>query len=121
MQQGSTIPNPRYQQRVLGFNYTQIERTPWLFTGTAAAISLVGGTEPNKESARAGVVHKRFWESTAFFGARDFSSAGDVVVGSAGGRDRVHPDERQNVNGELTADFLDSFLRPCSRRGRRTR
>ena len=110
MQQGSTIPNPRYQQRVLGFNYTQIERTPWLFTGTAAAISLLGGSEPNKESARAGIVHKRFWESTAFFGARDFSSAGDVVVGSAGGAIEFIQTNRQNVNGELTADFLDSFL-----------
>jgi len=103
MQQGSTIPNPRYQQRVLGFNYTQIERTPWLFTGTAAAISLLGGSEPNKESARAGIVHKRFWESTAFFGARDFSSAGDVVVGSAGGAIEFIQTNRQNVNGELTA------------------
>ena len=110
MQQGSSLPNPRYQQRVLGFNYTQIERTPWMFTGTAAAINLYGGAEPGKESARAAVVHKRTWEAVGFFGARDFSSAADVVVGSAGGVVEFVQTNKQNVNGELTSDFLDSFM-----------
>src|SRR4051812_24751681 len=31
--QGSDFPTPRYLARVLGFNYTQITRTTWGFTG----------------------------------------------------------------------------------------
>jgi hypothetical protein len=110
MQQGSTLPNPRYGPRVLGYNFTEIVRTPYLFTGTAAAITMYGGGEPEKEQARKAVEHKRTWEAIAFYGARDFSSAADVVVGSSGGVVEFIQTNKQNVNGELTADFLDSFL-----------
>src|SRR5262249_47454002 len=32
--QGSDLPNARYLQRVLGYNFTQITMTPWTFTAT---------------------------------------------------------------------------------------
>src|SRR5262245_2516070 len=50
--QGSDFPTPRYLQRVLGFNFTQITRTTWSFTGTDTAIELYGGREPAKEAKR---------------------------------------------------------------------
>src|SRR4030095_7616385 len=41
--QGANIGQPKYSARVLGFNYTQIFREPWSFTGTATAIGLYRG------------------------------------------------------------------------------
>ena len=42
--QGADLPPMKYSQRVLGFNYTQIHRTVWNFSGTAAAIEHVRRT-----------------------------------------------------------------------------
>ena len=73
--QGSDFPTPRYLARVLGYNYTQITRTTWSFTGTQTAIELYGGREPAKEAKRAGRRHKQKWEGIGFFGARSFTAA----------------------------------------------
>jgi hypothetical protein len=109
--QGADIPNMKYSQRVLGFNYTQIHRTSWTFSGTATSIELYGGREPAKEAARKLVEHKRKLEANGFYGARDFVLAsGDDVTGSSGGAYEFIQTNKQNVNGELTSDFLDQFL-----------
>lgn len=109
--QGADIPAMKYSARVLGFNYTQIHRTSWIFSGTATAIELYGGREPAKEAARKAVEHKRKLESNGFFGAREFVSAtGDDVTGSSGGLIEFIQTNKQDVNGELTSDFLDTFL-----------
>jgi Family of unknown function (DUF5309) len=109
--QGADLPPMKYSQRVLGFNYTQIHRTSWNFSGTATAIELYGGREPAKEAARKLVEHKRKLEHNGFFGAREFVNAsGDDVTGSAGGLIEFIATNKQDVNGELTSDFLDQFL-----------
>jgi hypothetical protein len=107
--QGSTLPSMKYSQRVLGFNYTQIFRTVWNFALTATSIELYGGSEPAKEGARKAVEHKRELENNGFFGARDWYTTGDPQ-GAAGGLIEFIVTNKQNVNGELTSDFLDQFL-----------
>jgi hypothetical protein len=107
--QGSTLPNMKYSQRVLGFNYTQIFRTVWNFSLTAASIELYGGSEPAKEGALKAVEHKRELENNGFFGGRDWYTTGDPQ-GAAGGLLEFIVTNKQNVNGELTSDFLDQFL-----------
>jgi hypothetical protein len=110
--QGANIGTPKYSQRVLGFNYTQIFREPWSFTGTANAIELYGGGEPAKEAARKGVEFKRQIEHNGFFGSRFYiaGSAGSDPQGGAGGLIEFIATNKQNVGGELTSDFLDLFL-----------
>lgn len=108
--QGADLPAPLYSQRVLGFNYTQIIRTVWQFNGTTTAIELYGGREPAKEAARKAVEHKRKIENNGFFGAREFLASGQDVTGSAGGLIEFIQTNKQDVNGELTSDFLDTFL-----------
>jgi hypothetical protein len=108
--QGADLPDQKYSQRVLGFNFTQIHRTVWQFNGTTTAIELYGGREPAKEAARKLVEHKRKLENNGFFGAREFVAAGDDVTGSAGGLIEFIQSNKQDVNGELTSDFLDAFL-----------
>jgi Family of unknown function (DUF5309) len=113
--QGANIGAPKYSARVLGFNYTQIFREPWSFTGTATAIELYGGGEPAKEAARKAVEFKRQIEHNGFFGSRFFTTAvnapntGDPQ-GGAGGLIEFIATNKQNVGGELTSDFLDLFL-----------
>lgn len=111
--QGSDLPVSRYLQRVLGYNYTQILRTPWTFTGTQTAIELYGGREPAKEAARKAVEHKRKIEATGFFGARSFvasSTANGEPQGTAGGAIEFITTNKRDANGPLTPDFLGLLI-----------
>jgi hypothetical protein len=111
--QGSDFPTPRYLARVLGFNYTQITRTTWGFTGTQTAIELYGGREPAKEARRKALEHKRKWEDIGFFGMRSFSAAvppENEPRGTAGGAVEFITTYKRDVNGPITPDFFDTFL-----------
>jgi len=108
--QGSSLPAPKYSQRVLGFNYTQVFRSSWSFTGTATAVELYGGREPAKEAARKAVEHKREIEHNGFFGVRGFITTGAEPQGLAGGLYDFIVTNRFPVGGELTSDFLDLSL-----------
>jgi uncharacterized protein DUF5309 len=111
--QGSDFPVARYLARVLGFNYTQIMRTPWSFTGTATAIELYGGREPAKEAVRKAREHRRKIEASGFFGARSFAAAvapENEPQGTAGGLVEFVTTFKRDVNGPLTPDFFDTFL-----------
>jgi Family of unknown function (DUF5309) len=111
--QGSDFPSPRYLARVLGFNYTEITRTTWSFTGTQTAIELYGGREPAKEAKRKMIEHKRKWEAIGFFGARSFAAAvapDNEPRGTAGGMMEFISTFKRDANGPLTPDFFDTFL-----------
>jgi hypothetical protein len=108
--QGAALPAPKYSQRVLGFNYTQIFRSSWSFTNTATAIELYGGREPAKEAARKAVEHKRELEHNGFFGSRFFITSGAEPQGGSGGLLEFIVTNKFPVGGELTSDFLDLSL-----------
>lgn len=113
--QGADFPVPRYIQRVLGYNYTEIFRTPWAFTGTAAAIEYFGGREPAKEGVRKLIEHKRKLEASGFFGMRSFTAAiapENEPLGTAGGLIEFIPASNKKDAGQqaLTPDFFDKFL-----------
>lgn len=111
--QGSDFPSPRYLQRVLGFNYTQITRTTWGFTGTTTSIELYGGREPAKEAVRQARVHKRKWEAIGFWGMRSFQSAvppENEPRGTAGGLLEFIQTYKSDSNGPLTTDFFDLWV-----------
>jgi hypothetical protein len=110
--QGSDFPVSRYLARVLGFNYTQITRTGWTFTGTQTAIELYGGREPAKEARRKALEHKRKWEDIGFFGIRSFiasSAPENEPRGTAGGLIEYITSIKRDANGPLTPDFFDTF------------
>jgi hypothetical protein len=108
--QGGALPAPKYSQRVLGYNYTQIFRSSWSFSRTATKIELYGGSEPAKEAARKAVEHKRELEHTGFFGTRQFITAGQDPQGLTGGLREFITTNVFPVGGELTSDFLDLSL-----------
>ena len=111
--QGADFPVPRYLQRVLGFNYTQIVRTPWAFTNTATAVEWYGGREPAREGVRKAIEDKRKWESLAFFGARSFAAAvapENEPQGTAGGLVEFIQTWVRDAAGPLTPSFFDLLL-----------
>ena len=83
--QGADYGTLKATQRVLGYNYTQIVRHPFGFTGTDVEIETYGPGDPANEVAKKAVEHKRAMENMAFFGARDFTSATPSSKGYAGG------------------------------------
>ena len=111
--QGSDFPISRYLARVLGYNFTQITRTGWTFTGTDTAIAKYGGGEPAKEAVRKAREHKRKWEAIGFFGMRSYiasSAPENQPRGTAGGLNEYISTWRTDVNGPLTPDAFDTFL-----------
>lgn len=111
--QGSDFPTPRYLQRVLGYNYTEITRTTWGFTATDTVIEKVGGREPAKEAKRKAREHKRKWEAIAFWGARSFAAAvppDNEPRGTAGGAIEFISTVKRDAAGPLTPTFFDTFL-----------
>lgn len=121
--QGSDFPTARYLARVLGFNYTQITRTPWTFTGTQTAIELYGGREPAKEAVRKAREHKRKWEAIGFFGARSFTASSVAPAGNtepqgtAGGALEYITTYKNDANGPLTGLFFDNWIMPILANG----
>jgi hypothetical protein len=112
--QGSDFPASKYLQRVLGYNFTEITRTTWTYTGTATAIELYGGREPAKEAVRKAREHKRKWEAIGFFGARSFvadagAANGNEPMGTAGGLIEFIQTNAKTIT-TLTPDAFDLFL-----------
>ena len=113
--QGSDFPPTRYLQRVLGYNFTEITRTGWTFTGTATAIELYGGREPAKHAKQKAREHKKKWEAIGFFGARSFvadagAANGNEPQGTAGGLNEFITTYRKDMNGPMTPDAFDLWL-----------
>jgi hypothetical protein len=72
--QGASFGTSRIVQRILGYNYSQIQRDPFSFTGTETAIEEYGGRNPMKEQVKKLIEHKQSIEQTCFWGARSFDS-----------------------------------------------
>lgn len=72
--QGASYGTSRIVKRVLGYNYTGIQRDPFSFTGTETAIEEYGGRNPMKEQVKKLIEHKQSIELNNFFGARNFDS-----------------------------------------------
>lgn len=73
--QGASYGTSRIVKRVLGYNYTQITRDPFSFTGTETSIEEYGGRNPMKEQVKKLIEHKQSIEQSLFWGARNFDSS----------------------------------------------
>jgi hypothetical protein len=83
--QGADTGTLKSTDRVLGYNYTQIFRHPFGFTGTDSEIKLYGADDPEREAAKKRVEHKRALEAACWVGGREFSSATPSSKGYMGG------------------------------------
>lgn len=73
--QGASYGTSRVVKRVLGYNYTQIAREEFSFTGTETSIEEYGGRNPSKEAVKQLIQHKQGINQTLFWGARNFDSS----------------------------------------------
>lgn len=103
--------------RVLGYNYTQIFRHPFGFSGTDLEIDTYGPGEPGNEMAKKGVEHKRALEWSSWFGGRKFTSASPNSKGYMGGIDEFITTNRFTSIGTLTRAVLDSKLQTILQHG----
>jgi hypothetical protein len=112
--QGADVGDLQYIQRVLGYNYSQIHRTAWGFTGTEMEIEQYGGRDPAMEQAKKLVEHRSLLERNGFWGDRGFATANindPKPWGQSGGAYTYIQTNNRDANGALTADFVDDFLR----------
>lgn len=109
--QGATLGTRHMVKKVLGYNYTQIQRDPFGFTGTEAVIETYGGPAPAREEVKKLVEHKRAIEQNNFFGARSFSSNAPNSVGTSGGAIEFISTNVHNPAGALTHTLMDTYLR----------
>lgn len=83
--QFSDVGTLKSTQRVLGYNYTQVQRDPFGASGTNIEIATFGNGGLPGEMAKKATEHKRSIESTIWFGGRSFTSASPNSVGTCGG------------------------------------
>lgn len=97
----------------LGYNYTQIFRHGYSFARTTTKVQTYAGGEPETESDAKALEHKRAIEYSGFWGARDMKTdpATGEPVGFTGGLVEFITTNKADVNGSLTVDYIDSFMR----------
>lgn len=115
--QGATLGTRHITKKVLGYNYTQIQRDPFGFTGTEAVIKTYGGPAPEHEEVKKLVEHKRAIENTLFFGARSFTAAAPNSVGTCGGAIEFLTTNYYNVGGALSHSGMDNWLQSALQHG----
>lgn len=108
--QGADYGTLKVTKRVLGYNYTQIFRHPFGFTGTDVEIETYGPGEPANEIAKKAIEHKRAKENAAFFGARDFTSASPSSKGYMGGLQEYLSTNVWSSAGAVDLAYIDSKL-----------
>lgn len=108
--QGADYGTLKVTKRVLGYNYTQIFRHPFGFTGTDVEIETYGPGEPANEIAKKAIEHKRAKENAAFFGARDFTSNSPSSKGYMGGLQEYLSTNVWASAGAIDLAYIDAKL-----------
>lgn len=108
--QGADYGTLKVTKRVLGYNYTQIFRHPFGFTGTDVEIETYGPGEPANEIAKKAIEHKRAKENAAFFGARDFTSSSPSSKGYMGGLQEYLSTNVWASAGAIDLAYIDAKL-----------
>lgn len=113
--QGATLGTRKVTKRVAQYNYCQIFRHPYGFTNTLAASKLYGGPEPEKESRKKAVEHKRAIEYHLFWGGRDVDttvfSATEPTFGMGGVYDYIGSNQVNDPSGQMTSTEFETFMR----------
>lgn len=117
--QSDDIGTLKVTTRVLGFNYSQIQRNPFGFSGTEIEIETYGQGDPMNEITKKAVEHRRSIESTLFFGARSFTSASPSSKGTCGGLVEYIATNKFATIGNLSRGVLDDKLRQIFQHGSR--
>ena len=117
----STLGTPKSITEYEFYNYTQIIRTPFAFTGRDLATELYGGSDKMNETKWQGVKHKRLIEKAMLFGKRHkIDASGSTHERTfTGGLEWAITTNRWDVSGiTLTKSVFDQFLESALREGK---
>lgn len=109
--QGATLGTAKMTKKVLGYNYTQIVRSPFRFTETNLWVARYGENEPGREASKKLIEHRRAIEYTCFWGARDYDTSGSEPIGYCGGLDEYISTNTHSAGGALSNTLMDGYLR----------
>ncbi len=113
--QGAAYGTSRIVKRVLGYNYTEIQRDPFSFTGTETSIEEYGGRNPQKEQVKKLIEHKQSIEQTLFWGARSFDSSNKR--GFCGGAFEFISTNKNSAVGTLDKSTFDGQIATALQHG----
>jgi hypothetical protein len=119
--QNADVGTLKVTTRTLGYNYSQIVRHPFGFSGTEVEIETYGPGDPMNEIAKKAVEHKRSLEALHWFGARDFTSNSPSSKGYMGGVAEYLTTNVFTSIGNLSRGVLDDKLRVIFQNGSRNK
>jgi hypothetical protein len=113
---GASAGSPRSIQEFNLFNYTQIIRTPFGFTGRDRATELYGGRDETVETKWQSIEHKKSIEYFMFFGKRHLITSGTHYRSFTGGLEYFINSNVWNVSGvtlneRAFVEFLEQGLK----------
>jgi hypothetical protein len=123
-EQGQEMPTAIVTQLTTNYNYTQIVRNSYRYTGTAQWIDWYSGPQLARARMKVGVDHKRQIENVLWHGARSYAAGTTGPRHTAGGILEyllTGTNNTTSVGGNLTKTSLQNFLRSGLRYGNRDR
>lgn len=116
---GAGLADERSIQEFNYYNYTQIIRTPFGFTGRDLQTELYGGRDEMTETKWQAIEHKKSIEYMMGFGKRHLDTSGTHYRSFSGGLDEKVVTNRWNVAGvELTERSFVEFLEVAMKWGK---
>ena len=118
---GASSGNPVSITEFSKYNYTQIFRTPFAFTGRDLETELFGGSDKMTETKWQGIEHKRSIEYALYFGKRHLVAASGGVHQATftGGLDEAIASNQWDVTGvTLNTRSFNEFLEEGLRWGK---
>lgn len=116
---GAGLADERSIQEFNYFNYTQIVRTPFGFTGRDLQTELYGGRDEMTETKWQAIEHKKSIEYLMVFGKRHLITSGTHYKSFSGGLDEKIVTNRWNVEGtSLTEKTFVEFLEHAMKWGK---
>jgi hypothetical protein len=123
-EQGQEAPTAVVTELTTDYNYTQIVRNSYRFTGTNQWTGWYSGPQLTRARMKVGVDHKRHIENVLWHGARDYAAGSTGPRHSAGGILEFLGGGSGNsttVGGDLTRVALQDALRAALQYGNRSR
>lgn len=108
-------------QRVPQYNYLQIIRDPWGVTNTQKGTSLFAGQDWTEEGKKQLIEHKKHIELAFLAGQRYEDTSGSAPERTTRGIEQWITSNVTAIDGDLTEDLLDNFMRTCYRYGSKTK
>jgi len=116
-EEGATKRSLLSTQRQPKYNYCQIFRHPFGYTGTAVATDQYGQKDPEAEKAKQLIEHKKDLELSFLLGKKSENTSGTHPERTTGGIEEFVDSNVQDMGGTMTEAEFNDFMRRVFRYG----